>query len=735
MTTTDINLEKNKGNEMLLSLKYETRSKSLFSKNTVLTLQNSETKAEEKKGTAKFSVSSKTEANEKYRIEKLQGGTTEKGQMFESIEKKSQKASSVTTSKQSYAIFNTVKLIQKKYPRSIFLLIISLTMQILSILLFCLLIYFFAIFYISDSYLPLQNAAINQCRINMGIDISGLAILEYEYLTDGLGGMTDFQNQELRRVVAICYDRAKELFYQDRNTKYSFAFASYLQQVYVPYADFRNPNQTTQMLWTDFTDTLLQVINTFVTVDNFADAKDYFKVFPRNFPSYATYAKQIRDSIQREFVGSIDNTSTNVVLVLSLMMSILAVCKVVELFVFSRYYSRITKLVNIFLRISPKEALNELALSKDIMNILQNPSQSYLHYYYPEKYLCKKDVQIDNQELENFKLKKVEKNKQKKTLKSNHKRTSLFNLRSISKNRVYIFIVFTLAIGIGYFFSNYYFWTITAQNVSNLLQINTMFINLYIYSTTDLCYLNLLMREKAYSDPDYQNNPQIMQNHAYRLSYFYSNYVDRLTKLQTYVSSMPKYAFPAKDFINDNGYNTMLEGDTCQNLKQSGAITDFQMDYCDSLFNKASSTGILSLLNEFIKFQAQNPLGVLINESNITAMQKQKGDLKTYFNDPDRSDIVIGNFYLSEELYIFYNYLNGYYLNVLSQQKNNLQTFIWITCTVFTLVMAIVAILTWNYLTRVYRHVAHSLTLIPYEKLVYDEQTVFLTKQFWKEHI
>lgn len=263
-----------------------------------------------------------------------------------------------------------------------------------------------------------------------------------------------------------------------------------------------------------------------------------------------------------------------------------------------------------------------------------------------------------------------------------------------------------------------------------------MFINLYIFSTTDLCFLNLLIREKAYTDTEYQNNPQIIQNHEYRLSYFYTNYVDRLTKLKSYVSSMPKYAFPARDFLNDNGYDTILEGDTCQNLKQSGIIiTDVQMNYCDSLFNSASTTGILSLLNEFMKFQSQNPLGSLINESNITAIQKQKSDLKTYLNDSARSDIVIGNFYLSEELYIFYNYLNGYYLNVLYQQKNNLQTFIWITCTVFTLVMSIVAILTWNYLTRVYRHVAHSLTLIPYEKLVYDEQTVFLTKQFWKEHI
>jgi len=419
---------------------------------------------------------------------------------------------------------------------------------------------------------------------------------------------------------------------------------------------------------------------------------------------------------------------------MALMMAFVSVCKVFEMFMFSSYYLKITKLVNIFLRISPKEALNELTLNKDILNILQNPAQSYLHYYYPDKYLNRKDFTIDNEELEMLQAKKLLRKSKKTGAVSKVKRTSLFNLRSISKNRVYIFIFITLTIGIGYFFSNYYFWSITAQNVSNLLQVNSMFINLYIYSTTDICYLNFLIREKIYSDPEYAKNPETYQNHQTRLNYFYSDFSNRLTLLESYVATLPNYAIPAQGVIQDPSYDTLVKGDACQNLIQAGTITIDLLAFCDSLLNGASESGLMSIVNEYIKSLTQNPLGDLINESNATLVQKQNSDLQSYLWDTGRSENVIQAFYLTEMLYIFYNFLNNYYMNILNQQVLNLEMFIWITCISFSMIMMGMVVMTWIYLTMVYRHVSFSMALIPYEKLANDEQTIFLIKQFWKEH-
>ena len=121
---------------------------------------------------------------------------------------------------------------------------------------------------------------------------------------------------------------------------------------------------------------------------------------------------------------------------------------------FSAYFAKITKLLNVFLRVNQKEAINELTLNKDILDILNDPAHSYLHFFYPDKCLNKRQIGFENGELDKLSLQKKRKAKQGKKI-------SLFNLRSLSKVRIYLFIIFTFTVGIGYFFSNYYFWTIT----------------------------------------------------------------------------------------------------------------------------------------------------------------------------------------------------------------------------------------------------------------------------------
>lgn len=730
--------EKEKNNELLenfLSLKIEPneeknekekeekKTQSLFNPKLTNTIEiNSKSKIS--------NSSSKSKEREKIKLENLNGKTTDIGNMLLNLEAASQKASSVSSLKKSYAIFNTIKLIQEKLPKSIFLIIYTLIFQIILIFSYCIIIYFFATNYIINTYQPLQDISINQCRTNIGIDIGGLILNEYEYSALNYSTITEFQKNELERVLNITFNDARSLFYEDRNREYSFGFGNYLQTLYTNYADYMDPSKIQTILLSDMTDIFLQNLNTVLNIANYDDANDILKNIFRNFPYYGDTTKSLRDMIQADFLSSIDITSNNVVLLMALMMSIITAIKLFELFIFSSYYTKITKLVNIFLRISAKEAVNELTLNKEILNILENPALSYLHVYYPDRCLNKKEINFDEAELENL-TKKKKKALKEKQVKS--KKISLYNLRNLSKARVYIFISFTLIIGVGYFFSNYYFWTLSASNVSNLLQINTMFNNLYIFSTTALNYQRFLIREKILIDEQYNSNPDYYQNHQNRLKYFSSAFFDRIDRLNDFTRQLPQYALKAQSVIQDPLYDNLLSGDACLTLQAFEIIFDEQLELCHNLFNAAFSKGILSVLNEFTTNLTTNEFSIVLDNNDIAAISYEKTRILLYLRELSHINVVIGDYYLSEMLYIFYNYLKNYYSGILEQQVLNLQTFVWITCVFFSLLMGVIAFFSWKYLTSVYIHLAWSMAFIPYDKLANDEQTNFLIKQYWKE--
>ena len=121
-----------------------------------------------------------------------------------------------------------------------------------------------------------------------------------------------------------------------------------------------------------------------------------------------------------------------------LIMGLLTLIKVLEYLIFSSYQTRITKLVNIFMRITMKDAINEFNLNKEILMILQNPSKSFLHCYYPDRCLNKKDYTVNEEGLQDS----MSLRKSKRAVKSNEvqkKKVSLYNLRSLSKIKVFVF--------------------------------------------------------------------------------------------------------------------------------------------------------------------------------------------------------------------------------------------------------------------------------------------------------
>ena len=635
--------------------------------------------------------------------------------------------SSTNTLKKSFLIFETIKLIQNHFPRSLIILTILLFFEIFLLLLFSIIIYYQSNYYITQIYQPLEITSMHQCRTNIGIDLSSLIFGEFEYPLYGLSNLSDFQKNELNRILKRLFLNARQMFYQDRNRQYSFSFGNYLQNLYLPYIDYKNTTKVQKLLLPDFTDVILEMLNSFVYDPAFRKSKVFMKNLIRNFPYYAIATRSLRETIQNTFIQTNSNVTSTILMEMIVMLSILGFIKIFEFFIFNAYYSKVRKLISIFVRVSIKDVNNELLFLKDVDNIFMDSKKSYFDINYAELRTNNKYILND----ENEKISKLSKNEKAKKKQKNYYG---FNFKNSSKLKMLIFLSFTFALEFGYFYGTYYFWTVTNQNIINLIQINTMFNDLYTFTTTDLNNQCFIVREKIFPDPEYQASKETYQQHSTRLTYFDVRYKDRLNLLKKYIGSLPNWAISAQEVINSDLYNEIMQGNLCDSLMQGNIIEQGQYAFCSEMFNQALTKGIFTAMNELTLYLTnQQGISAIINETNKTAVNKQVSDIYASLKNDLHTNVIITDYYLSETLYMFYEFLSGYYTGVLYKQINNLNNFMWIFCVLDIFVMILISLIIWMFLSNIYKYVAWSMAIIPYGKISSDEQTVFLIKNFWKQ--
>ena len=169
-------------------------------------------------------------------------------------------------------------------------------------------------------------------------------------------------------------------------------------------------------------------------------------------------------------------------------------------------------------------------------------------------------------------------------------------------------------------------------------------------------------------------------------------------------------------------------------MKIKGIIEVDQIAFCEGMFDGALKKGILAAMNQLTLYLSnRKSISALVNESDKEVVKKQLAQIYLFLKEPLHTDVVIVDYYLSESLYLFYSYLSGYYSRVLYQQIDYFNTFIWIFCLGDMMLLIIASIILWKFFYEVYKYIAWSMAIIPYGKIVNDEQTIFLIKNFWKQ--
>jgi len=325
--------------------------------------------------------------------------------------------SSRNTSKKSFAIINMVNVIQFKYPKSIRNIGFLFLFQIIMIFVYSISLFILSRDYINNYYTPLQAAAIDQSKTNSDFAFYVAFFIEYEYVYRGIKPMTDFQLYAFNKLLAFVEAEAFQLLDSEIQKPDQFQYQPYLKQLMVTYVDFETYQPET-ILFNDMSDLFL-LLGQWNYERELQVPLNVLQCMARNMVYYLPAAANVRAQIQDEFLSSNNIIGTQIVTIFAVLMSIIAFEKLIEYGVYVKYMDKITKLVNIFLRISQRESTNEFYLSKQILDLLTDSNKSYQNEYFPDICVNKRNftelLEGDNN------LNKL--NKEKKNTKKGKKKT------------------------------------------------------------------------------------------------------------------------------------------------------------------------------------------------------------------------------------------------------------------------------------------------------------------------
>ena len=670
---------------------------------------------------------------------------TEKLDLPDLLEKQSQKASSITSMKRTFGIFATIKSIQERVPLSIRQFTAVSFLELLVITVYCVFLYYVGISYISGSYLPLQLSMINFCRSSVDFNFGVLSISQYEYWyynysTTKINGSAW---NEYNAIIKNSVIEGSNVLYDEMNKPLVFSYQSVIETRTRTFIDYLT-KQVSNITYMPMFQFFLDVLNEFdgATPTQIFNNSKYINVLQRNYYYFYQINNQIITSIQTDFQNSNGTVTSQFQNLLIVLITIFAVAGLIKLLHFSLYNVRIMKILNIILRMQSMQIFNEIALYKEMLKLFEDPFDSYLNIYFTEKVINSKNILLDetkeavmnfDKANANVKTKKFA-SKNKNKMKQSVKKTSILNIKPLSKLRPLVFLSVIFAVSFAYLYSNFFMWTNTNNTINDLINININFNKLYYYSAFLLLANNMMLREKIIRDPAYENSGEPTQTMDSRLSSFNRSYIARLVDFNNYISSISKYGVGIQDDYNNDEYNNILSGDICTVLDKNKMVNAYELKYCKTGLNNAFLQGLPGLLNEF-----RNNLLSYANMTNLVPKNDTLNNkiqialIKKFISGKNQTDINMGGYLVCKSVLIFYNKVNDYYYHILNENINAFLVFLVITSCFCAFFFALGAILGYKYLRQIYCNVCWSLMLIPYEKLINDEQISFLIKQIAKD--
>ncbi len=376
-----------------------------------------------------------------------------------------------------------------------------------------------------------------------------------------------------------------------------------------------------------------------------------------------------------------------------------------------QFYQEMMKILNVLLRMNKNEAITEILITNRAISLLSDDFDQFLHVNFAEELINRKTVKIIDENID-----KNPKNLINGNFNKNHRRNYMKPISRIPR----LFLgFFTYIMIFSFLFFTYFYWNMVNDEINTLIDTTNFFQNLYTLPGSIILCKNLIFRDKLIKN---QFSTQI--NTEEKVSNLYELLLNLTKEIKKTNILIPKYALPAENLIKNQNFSTIIQGNICEVILYEGFIDESEKKLCEKIYNGVFTKGLLAISNEFANID--NYYSAILSENSDFSQI-----LSLILEDSIAID-VMAIIFIDNAMEIFYRNIEIYHKNAMFIEQNNLQIMLIIT-TVFIGGGLVVGM--WFYaifLKKMYRNVSMTLSLIPYERLMNDEQTVFLIKKFWK---
>jgi len=638
--------------------------------------------------------------------------------------------SSISNIKKTFSIFSIIKLIQSFVPPSLRQFTFCQFLELLIIISFFLTIYLLNVQYIDKYYNPLENSISSLSQIYNAYAVSSLVTVRYELQKYGYASQTQGTDAELYNkifglIFSQSFDEMKTLVQSERSKTTVFDYQNVLKTIQINATDLNKPT-IEQIYFLDFLDQCTEVLNTIINVA-FADLQlNTLEYLPVNFIQFLTTYSLVIQQINNQFYSS-NHDIINTVQAVMICLIIFVFClKILETFAMLNFSGHIIRLINIFLRVNQNEAFNELMFSKEVLQSLKDPTESYLNMVCTEKLMSRKTIRINDEDINHNS--NVSRNSAKKqTTKKKLKKFSFHNMRPLSNWPLYNYILLTFLILFCYIFFNYYYASLLTSNIDQLITISIFFENLYTLPTTTIMINRVIVREKVITNVEYNYpDPQSREEELY------ADLTQYINNLYNVSENIPTYSLNS-GISNSEVLTLVIYGDICEALLLNNLIDDDQKALCDVTLNGAFQKGLLNVITELLNtLNADDPIVQPIPFSDTQARSEQINEIFAAFKTNTAIDRMMTEYFLNKALMIFNTNIEDYYGSIMLAEMDNLKIVVLTTGIVLFLFFAGMLYFAHIYLQSIFWNISLVLNLIPYEKLNNDEQTLFLIKKYWR---
>lgn len=647
----------------------------------------------------------------------------------------SQLSSSRDSAKKIFLLYASIGEIEKMNPWSLISSSISILIQIFISIIYCIVFYIAISNYITNYHEPTSKSMMDFSKQISNVGFGTMVSLELEYYYLGLVADEDRQLffDILKEINKNSLNIVRDINYEERDASANLEHQIVYKTLVIQVVD----DQTLTMIDERFIDFVDQTVYKMNRNANILETGDFGTMsydalinMQKNYGYFLQSNSILLNIFQTNFFKYNDETSSLVQNYLIIFLLLYFFVKLFEFNQWLKYHAMIEKILMIFLRINSHEILGIHHCTEEILKILKDPSEKYLHTNIPEAYLesnSNKDL-IESKSLKDAKGKK-------KNLDLTFR-----GFKGLSKMKIYLYFLTISGIMLFYFVFNFYYWIQNNSNIRNLIELDSFFLKIYIYSTSTLCTNNLLIRQNIISNPEYEKIGDELQTKETEHVFLLNALNSRIEIIQNVTANqLLQTGLQAKSNLNNAIFDNILNGDLCQVLRDENEMNlNFEGTSlsCENLFNGGFINGIANAENEYIRLLKANRETYTqdIDPADLVNIEKQKKMIYEYIKDASHMENLIGDYFLSKSLSIFYRYINEFYNALLAVDIQNLDIFAIVSLNIVAFLNVMILIYINTAIRKKYKSLTLIISLIPFERLVNDEQTGYLIKKFLKEY-